>query len=86
MDEAELELLLSLDGAAYEMAPGVIVEFAVRRTPATQSRCDQFLHVSSTSTCPTNFHYPEPSRTRLKSSLTGQPGLLPLLREIGETH
>jgi hypothetical protein len=35
MNEAELGLLLSLDGAAYEMAPGVIVEFAVRRTPAT---------------------------------------------------
>lgn len=26
--DGELELLLSLDGAAYEMAPGVIVEFA----------------------------------------------------------
>jgi hypothetical protein len=38
MDEAELELLLSLDGAAYEMAPGVIVEFAVRRTAATPER------------------------------------------------
>lgn len=38
MDEAELELLLSLDGAAYETAPGVIVEFAVRRTPATPQR------------------------------------------------
>jgi len=38
MDEAELELLLSLDGAAYEMAPGVIVELAVRRTPATHQR------------------------------------------------
>jgi hypothetical protein len=38
MDEAELELLLSLDGAAYEMAPGVIVEFAVRRTLVTPQR------------------------------------------------
>ena len=38
MDEAELELLLSLDGAAYEMTPGVMVEFAVRRTPATPQR------------------------------------------------
>ena len=31
-------MLLSLDGAAYEMASGVIVEFAVRRTPATPQR------------------------------------------------
>jgi hypothetical protein len=31
----ELELLLSLDGAVYEMAPGAIVEFTVKRTPAT---------------------------------------------------
>jgi Family of unknown function (DUF6516) len=38
MDEAELKLLLSLDGAAYEMVSGVIVEFAVRRTPATPQR------------------------------------------------
>jgi hypothetical protein len=38
MDEAELDLLQSLDGAAYEMAPRVIVEFAVRRTPATPQR------------------------------------------------
>ena len=38
MDEAELHVLLSLDGAAYEMAPGVVVEFAVRRTPATPQR------------------------------------------------
>ena len=30
-----LELLLSLDGAAYEMAPGVLVEFTVKRTAAT---------------------------------------------------
>jgi hypothetical protein len=37
-DEAELELLLSLDGAAHEMAPGAIVEFAVRRAPATPQR------------------------------------------------
>jgi hypothetical protein len=36
--EAELDLLLSLDGAAYEMAPGVIVEFVVRRTAATPQR------------------------------------------------
>jgi hypothetical protein len=38
MDESELELLLSLDGAAYEMAPGVIVEFAVQRTMVTPQR------------------------------------------------
>ena len=34
----ELELLLSLDQAAYEMAPGVIVEFTVRRTKVTPQR------------------------------------------------
>ena len=38
MHEGELELLLSLDGAEYEMAPGVIVEFAVRRTTMTLQR------------------------------------------------
>jgi hypothetical protein len=37
-DGFELELLLSLDGAAYEMVPGVIVEFAVRRTATTPQR------------------------------------------------
>ena len=37
-DEGELGLLLSLDGAEYEMAPGVIVEFAVRRTTITPQR------------------------------------------------
>ena len=37
-DEGELELLLSLDGAEYEMAPGVIVEFTVRRTTITPQR------------------------------------------------
>jgi hypothetical protein len=31
----ELELLLNLDAAAYEMTPGVVVEFSVRRTAAT---------------------------------------------------
>ena len=35
MCEAELDLLLGLDGAVYEMTPGVIVEFTVRRTMAT---------------------------------------------------
>jgi hypothetical protein len=34
----ELELLLSLDGAEYEMAPGVIVGFAVRRAKKTPQR------------------------------------------------
>jgi hypothetical protein len=38
MDEGELELLLSLDGAAYEMAPGAVVEFAVRRARVTPQR------------------------------------------------
>ncbi|MFZ3238568.1 MAG: DUF6516 family protein [Stellaceae bacterium] len=38
MDGNELELLLSLDGAAYEMAPGVIVEFTIKRTAVTPQR------------------------------------------------
>jgi Family of unknown function (DUF6516) len=38
MDGDELELLLSLDGAAYEMAPGVVVEFTIKRTAATPQR------------------------------------------------
>ena len=37
MDQHELELLLSLDGAAYEMAPAII-EFVVRRTKITPQR------------------------------------------------
>jgi hypothetical protein len=32
LDEDELELLLSLDGSDFEMAPGVVVEFTARRT------------------------------------------------------
>jgi len=32
MCESELEPLLALDGAAFEMAPGVIVEFLVLRS------------------------------------------------------
>lgn len=36
--DAELELLLSLDGVAYEMAPGVIVEFVARSTEVTPQR------------------------------------------------
>ena len=38
MDESELEPLLALDGVAFEMAPGVIVEFMARRTGATPER------------------------------------------------
>jgi hypothetical protein len=38
MDEGELELLLALDGSDFEMTPGVIVEFAARRTDATPER------------------------------------------------
>ena len=38
MDDGELELLLSLDEAAYEMAPGVVVEFMARRTRVTPQR------------------------------------------------
>jgi hypothetical protein len=30
MDEGELESLLALDGATFEMAPGIIVEFTAR--------------------------------------------------------
>lgn len=40
MDE-ELELLLSLDGAEYEMTPGVIVGFAVRRTKKTRATYEE---------------------------------------------
>src|SRR5487761_2737464 len=38
MDEGELELLLALDGASFEMAPGVVVEFSARRTDVTPER------------------------------------------------
>jgi hypothetical protein len=38
MDESELESLLALDGADFEMAPGLIVEFMARRTDATPER------------------------------------------------
>ena len=38
MDEGELELLLALDGSDFEMAPGVVVEFTVRRTDMTPER------------------------------------------------
>ncbi|MFI5020557.1 MAG: DUF6516 family protein [Alphaproteobacteria bacterium] len=38
MDEGELEPLLALDGADFEMAPGVVVEFTVRHTDPTAER------------------------------------------------
>jgi len=38
MGDDELELLLALDGAAFEMAPGVVVEFTARRTDVTRER------------------------------------------------
>jgi Family of unknown function (DUF6516) len=38
MNGDELELLLSLDGAAYKMAPGVVVEFTIKRTATTPQR------------------------------------------------
>ena len=37
-DDAELEVLQSLDGASYEAADGYVVEFAVRRTDKTPER------------------------------------------------
>lgn len=38
MADGELEVLLALDGASFEMAPGVIVEFTARRTDTTPER------------------------------------------------
>ena len=38
MDAAELEALLALDGAEFELAPGVVVEFSARRTDMTRER------------------------------------------------
>jgi Family of unknown function (DUF6516) len=38
MDDSELEPLLALDGADFEMASGIIVEFMARRTSATPER------------------------------------------------
>lgn len=38
VEEDELELLLALDGAQFEMAPGVLVEFRARRTEKTPER------------------------------------------------
>jgi hypothetical protein len=37
-EDAELELLLSLDGASYEAAEGYVVEFKVQRTNLTATR------------------------------------------------
>ncbi len=37
-DDGELGLLLALDGADFEMAPGVVVEFTIRRTDMTPER------------------------------------------------
>lgn len=37
-EDAELELLLNLDGASYEAAAGYIVEFSAKRIPATKQR------------------------------------------------
>jgi Family of unknown function (DUF6516) len=37
-DDTELEALLSLDDASYEMAEGYVVEFSVQRTAATKER------------------------------------------------
>ena len=38
MDDFELEALLSLDGASYEIAQGYVVEFTARRTDLTPER------------------------------------------------
>jgi hypothetical protein len=38
MDEGELELRLALDGAEFEMAPSVIVEFTARQAERSPAR------------------------------------------------
>jgi siroheme synthase len=38
MEYDELELLLALNGVAFEMIPGVVVEFTARRTAKTPER------------------------------------------------
>jgi hypothetical protein len=38
MEYDELELLLALDGVAFEMTPGVVVEFTAGRTETTPER------------------------------------------------
>lgn len=37
-EDAELELLLSLDGASFEAAEGYVVEFSAQRAPPTRER------------------------------------------------
>lgn len=37
-EDAELDLLLSLDGASFEMAEGYVVEFRARRTKPSTAR------------------------------------------------
>lgn len=37
-EDAELELLLDLDGASYEAAAGYVVEFSAQRVPPTRQR------------------------------------------------
>jgi Family of unknown function (DUF6516) len=38
VDESEIEALLALDGARFEMAAGFVVEFTARRTDITPQR------------------------------------------------
>ncbi len=38
MEEAELEVLLSLDGSSFEAALGYVVEFSVKRTTTSAER------------------------------------------------
>lgn len=37
-EDAELELLLNLDGATFEAADGYVVEFSAKRVPLTRER------------------------------------------------
>jgi hypothetical protein len=37
-EDAELELLLNLEGASYEAAAGYVVEFSAKRVPRRTSR------------------------------------------------
>lgn len=37
-EDAELELLLNLDGASYEAAAGYVVKFSAKRVPPTRQR------------------------------------------------
>src|SRR5579863_5340171 len=38
MDDGELDVLLALDGVAFELAPSIVVEFTARRTDVTRER------------------------------------------------